>query len=150
VLLSPKNAERLIGFVIAIFGIVYSIHTLNTFDLGTVRRMGPGMFPLGLGVTMTLLGIAIAVLVPEANRETQDFAWRPLALVMISLGAFAVGISYLGLFPAVILCVLIVSFAEQPFKPIGAVGTAAALCLAAWLIFKVGLGLTLPLFRWPF
>jgi hypothetical protein len=147
---SPLNSERLIGAVIVLFGLAYSVHAVDAFDLGTLRRIGPGMFPLGLGIAMTLLGIGIGVLAPDADRETPEFAAGPLVLVIAGIAAFALGISYLGLFPAVILCVFVASLAERPFRPVGAAGVAALLCLAAWLIFKLGLGLTLPLVRWPF
>ena len=29
-------------------------------------------------------------------------------------------------------------------------GVAAVLCLAAWLIFRVGLGMSMPMLKWPF
>lgn len=149
-MLSPLNSERLIGGLIALFGLVYSIHTVSEFDLGTFRRIGPGMFPLGLGIAMTALGLGIAILAPDADHEPPEFAWKPLLLVLCGVASFALAISYLGLFPAVILCVFVASLAERPFRPIGATCVAAALCLASWLIFKLALGLTIPLARWPF
>ena len=149
-MISPLNSERLIGGVIALFGIIYSAHTLSAFDLGTFRRIGPGMFPLGLGITITILGIAIAIVAPDADRENPDFSPRSLFLGLIGIVAFAVAIAYVGLFPAVILCTLIASLAERPYKPLVSIGVAVILCVAAWLIFRVGLDLPIPMLRWPF
>lgn len=149
-MLSPLRSEQLIGGTIAVFGIVYSIHTLEALELGTFRRIGPGMFPLGLGIVMTALGLGIAIVAPDADREPPDFSLRSLLLVLAGVAAFAFSIAYLGLFAAVILCVVIASLAERKFRPVGVSGVAALLCVAAWLIFNVGLGQSLPLFRWPF
>lgn len=149
-MLSPLNSERLIGSVIALVGLAYSIHTYASFDLGTFRRIGPGMFPLGLGIAMTLLGLGIFIFTPDADRETPEFSLKPLIFVLIGVASFALGIAYLGLFPAVVLCVFVASLAERPFKLRGAIGVSIALCLFAWIVFKVALGLSIPLFRWPF
>ncbi len=149
-MISPLNSERLIGGLIVLVGLAYALHSFNSFDLGTFRRIGPGMFPLGLGIAMTLLGLGIALLAPDADRETPDFATRPLTLVMLSIAGFALGLSFLGLFPAVVLCIFVASLAERPFRLIGAAGVSIVLCCASWLIFKVAIGLTLPLFKWPF
>ena len=149
-LISRANSDRLIGLVIAMFGAAYSLHTLDAFDLGTFRRIGPGMFPLGLGIAMTLLGVAIAIVRPDADRDNPDFALRPMILVLLSVGAFAGGIATVGLFPAVVACVVLSSMAERPFRILESLIVAGVLCVGAWLIFKVGLGLSLPLLKWPF
>lgn len=148
--LSPLNSERLIGGVIALFGLVYSLHTVDAFDLGTFRRIGPGMFPLGLGIGVTLLGIGIAVLAPDRDRAPPDFSPRAAALVLAGVGGFAATIAAFGLFPAVVISVLVASAADRPYRPLGALGVSVTLCIAAWLIFKVGLGLSIPMLRWPF
>jgi len=147
---SPPNSERLIGGVIAVVGAVYCLHTLGSFDLGNLRRMGPGMFPLILGVVMTLLGLGIAVIAPERDRPLPDFEFRTMAFVLAGVAAFALTIAWFGMFPAVAMTVLVASLAERPFKPVAACMVAAVLCVAAWLIFKLGLGLSIPMLRWPF
>lgn len=149
-MLSPLNAERLIGATIAIVGFSYAWHAYTSFDLGTMRRIGPGMFPVGLGAAMMMLGLGIAIMTPDADRDTPDFAPIPLMLVLAGIASFALGLVFLGLFPAIVLCVLVSSLANRPFKPVGAAATAAVLCVFGWLIFRVGLGLTLPLIRVPF
>ena len=149
-MLSPLKSERLIGSAITLFGLYYALQAYGTLDLGTFRRIGPGMFPVGLGMALTALGVGIAILAPDANRENPDFSMRPLITVLLGIGAFAVAIAYLGLFPAVVSCVLIASFAERPFRPVGPISVAVVLCIVAWLIFRIGLGLSIPLLKWPF
>jgi hypothetical protein len=149
-LLSSLHAERLIGGTIAVFGVVYCLHTVGSFDLGTFRRIGPGMFPLGLGLAMTVLGVGIAVIAPDRERGNPDFSVRTMILVLAGIAGFAATVARLGLAPAIVVAVLVSSVAERPFKPVGAIGVAAALCIAAWLIFKVGLGLSIPMFDWRF
>lgn len=149
-MLSRLNSERLIGGVITLFGLYYALQAYGTLDLGTFRRIGPGMFPLGLGIALTMLGLGIAILTPDADRDNPDFSLRPFVMVLAAVCTFAVAIAFLGLFPAIILCVFIASLAERPFRPMAPLSVSAVLCFAAWLIFRVGLGLAVPLAKWPF
>ncbi|MBF9033736.1 tripartite tricarboxylate transporter TctB family protein [Rhodobacterales bacterium HKCCE2091] len=149
-MLSPPRSERLIGGVIAIIGALYVLQTLLSYDLGTLRRMGPGMFPLFLGIALTAIGAAIAILAPDRERELPDFAPRTAGFVLGGVVAFAVLVGWFGLAPAVVGCVLVASLAERPPRFLGALAVAGVLCVAAWAIFKVGLGLAIPMLRWPF
>ena len=141
--------ERLVGTTICLLGLAVCLHSYFSFDLGTLRRIGPGMFPFGLGLGLTLLGLGIAVMAPDRERKVPDFSVRTMLLVLAGVGAFAVLVSPFGLFIAIIASVMVTSLAEQPFKPKGAILVAFVLCVLSWVIFKVGLGLAFPMFRWP-
>ena len=71
-------------------------------------------------------------------------------IVLLGVAAFAVTIRPFGLIPAILAVVIISSFAELKFRPVSLAILCAVLCLIAWLTFRVGLGLPMAMFRWPF
>lgn len=149
-MIRDRGADRLSGIIMAVFGVAYSLYVVQHYPLGTFRRMGSGMFPLGLGVSLALIGVAIAWLQPERTRRSPDFQPRILVLVLAGVGAFAAIVTFFGVFPAVIACVAIASLAEAPVRPLSVAALSGALCLLAWLIFKLALQLPMAMLRWPF
>ncbi|MCI5074183.1 tripartite tricarboxylate transporter TctB family protein [Oricola sp.] len=148
--MSSLKAERLIGVVIVLFSVVFCVHTATTFELGTFRRVGPGMFPLLLGLAMAALGLGIAILAPDKDRDLPDFSFTSLLFVLGGVACFAALIAPFGLFAAVFASVLVASLAERPVKLVPALMVACVLFAGGWLIFSYALGLSLPMFRWPF
>ena len=64
----------------------------TTYQVGTAARMGPGYFPLLLGVILALMGVVIAVRSFIAGTPDGDhigaIAWKPLLLVLGANVAF--------------------------------------------------------------
>ena len=56
----------------------------STYRMGVADRMGPGYFPLLLGILMTILGILITLKSLALKSENEDrigaWAWKPLFL----------------------------------------------------------------------
>jgi hypothetical protein len=149
-MLTGTKGERITGAVLAIGGLAFAWYSAESYQLGTMRRMGPGMFPLGLGLLLAGLGAAIFVWAPERSLRRPDFDARIAAKVILSIVAFGLLVGSFGLIPAIIATVFIASLAERPFRPLSTVLLAGFLCVLAWLIFKVGLGLPLAMLDWPF
>lgn len=138
------------GFLLVAVGLIFSWYATAHYDLGTMRRMGPGMFPTALGVVLAGFGFMIAI--PAAFRPgvmPEIRIWTPL-YVLTGVAAFALMIRPMGLIPAVLGVVVISSLAELKVKPVSLTVLSTVLCLIAWLVFRVGLGLPVALFRWPF
>lgn len=124
------------------------------YPLGTMRRVGPGMFPVIVSVGLMLIGVGLAIQTllaqkaPGRPRVTLDFGlFRTLMLVAAGLGAFALLIRPAGLFISVVITALVVSFAdpEQTWKR--AFVLAFSLAGICSLIFVVGIGI--PIQVWP-
>ena len=66
----------------------------TTYKVGVADRMGPGYFPLILGILMTILGIAITfkalVLKTESGDKIGRWAWKPLVCLLGANLAFGV------------------------------------------------------------
>lgn len=138
------------GALLVLFGLGFSLYAMGHYDLGTLRRMGPGMFPAALGFVLAFFGVLL--LVPAFFRpgvRPEIRIWTPL-FVLSGVAAFALTIRPFGLIPAILAVVIISSFAELKFRPLSLAILCAVLCLIAWLTFRVGLGLPMAMFRWPF
>jgi len=120
------------------------------YPLGTVSRMGPGMFPAGVGAL--LMGMGLLVIVPALFRvgpalPKPDF--RALFFVLLSLAVFALTVDTFGLIPATALLTVTAVLADNKLGVIGTVVLAVGLAAIAILIFRVGLGILLEPFKWP-
>ncbi|OYR07961.1 tripartite tricarboxylate transporter TctB family protein [Brucella thiophenivorans] len=149
-MLSRDYRDIVGGILLVALGLVFSSYAAANYDLGTLRRMGPGMFPTALGIVLAGFGLVIAIpaffrpgVIPEIR------VWTPI-FVLTGVAAFAMTIRPFGLIPAVLSVVVISSFAELRFKPVSLTILTTSLCLIAWLVFRVGLGLPVAMFRWPF
>ena len=129
----------------------------TTYSVGSGARMGPGYFPLYLGVLMTILGAVITfkALVVESigGDRIGKWAWKPLVFIILSnlifgvlLGGLpSIGLPAMGLIAAIYALTFVASMAESgwKFKPtfilatVLAVGSYVAFVLALKLQFQV-------------
>ena len=138
------------GLVLILLGVAVSGYAFSQYDLGTLRRMGPGMFPTILGIALALLGLLQVI--PALTRPGQMPEIRVFSPLFVLSGcaAFALTLTSFGLLPAVAALIVVSSLAELEIRPIRLALLIVALCLLAWLVFGLGFGLNLPMYRWPF
>ncbi len=129
-----------LGAFMALKGLSYSI--------GSVNRMGPGFFPVAVGVILMLLAVAIMLEVRHSNTPAPDFPLRPLAALTAGLVAFAVLIEPLGLVPATFVLVLVSSFGDASMTLRRAVLAAVAMAALGYVVFVLGFRLPLHPFWW--
>jgi len=60
-------------------------YSMIQLDLGTFGRMGPGMFPMLVGICMFLLGVAVAV--PALRRAPDERMQVDLEAAIFVLGS---------------------------------------------------------------
>ena len=137
------------GLLIAI-GLIAAINASMSYPLGSLRHMGPGMFPAMLG--WLLAGLGMLVLLPALFRTGQlpRPEMRPLITVCAALVAFAMCIRTLGLAPAIIATVLVSVLADNKLGFFGALVLACVLSLTAVLVFVYALGMPLQVVNWRY
>jgi drug/metabolite transporter (DMT)-like permease len=139
------------GSLIVLLGILVVLKSL-TYDLGTLSRMGPGYFPVALGVILALTGIAIAitgyVASPRADEKRLPPEWRAWFLICLSVVAFVVFAAYLGLVPATFAIVFISALADRDNTWKSALILSLAMVVVSVVVFWWALQVDLPLFRW--
>jgi len=144
-------ADAVAGLVLVAFGLVIYFHVTATHDLGTLRRMGPGMVPAVLAGLIIILGgiLGIGALLRPAVK-LPELQVRPFIFVLLAVAAFAFTVRVFGLVPAVVLLVGLSTLAEKGARLRTFLALATVLSALAFLVFRVGLGMNLPPFRWPF
>lgn len=135
------------GVVLAAIGLFVAAYAMTHYDIGSLRRMGPGMFPAVLGGVLLGLGLMIAIPAWMRGGQRVVIAWKDAAAVLAAILVFAAGVERGGLVPVTIATVLIASIAA-PDRRIGwRLALAAVVTLLSVLIFHFGLKMTIPL--WP-
>ncbi|WP_426145887.1 tripartite tricarboxylate transporter TctB family protein [Polaromonas sp. DSR2-3-2] len=131
----------------------------TTYNIGNGARMGPGYFPLYLGVLMTILGafITFKALVVETmgGDKIGKWAWKPLFFVILANLVFGVllaglpsmGVPAMGMIVAIYALVFIASMAEDGWKFKTTLILATVLAIGSYLAFVLALKLQFPV--WP-
>ena len=133
------------GCLFAGFGLA-AIVIGASYPVGTAARMGPGYFPRGLGMILVALG---AILIIKSLRSKgariaiKDV--RPLLIVLGSVVLFGLTVVPLGLVLSTILLIVAASTASHEFRWKEAVIFAIAMTAFCIVLFKVLLGLPIPI-----
>ncbi len=139
------------GALMILLGAAAALYAWVKYEVGTVREMGPGMFPVGLGII--LVGLGALILIPALSRAGPKFPeleTRPLLAISLAGLAFAACIETIGILPAVFVLTIVSAFGDTKLKLRGMLLLAASLGIFAALIFKVALDLPIHILRWPF
>ena len=146
------------GVMFTAVGAAFAIGA-TTYNVGNGARMGPGYFPLMLGV---LLGILGAIIIFQSMVvETSDgspigkWAWKPLKFVIGANLAFGVllgglpsiGLPAMGLIIAIYALTIISSLAGEHFKLRDVLVLATILAVGSYIAFIWALKLQIQV--WP-
>ncbi len=129
------------------------------YSIGSGARMGPGYFPLVLGILLALIGTAIAIKATMVETEDGDkigpWAWRPLCFILganvvfgiLLAGLPSLGIPAMGLVVAIYALTFIASLAGTEFNAKGVFVLATVLAIGSYVAFVWALKLQFPV--WP-
>ena len=146
------------GLMFTVVGAAFA-YGATSYTVGTGARMGPGYFPLLLGVILALLGAAI--LFKSLVVETPDgepvgaFAWKPLIFIIagnllfgVLLGGLpSIGLPAMGLIAAIFGTTIVVSMAGDQFNFKETIVLSAILSVMSYAAFIMLLKLQFPV--WP-
>jgi hypothetical protein len=121
------------------------------YSFGSSARPGPGYFPFGLGLLMAVLGGMVLfkalTIETEGGDPIGDIAWKPLGFIVGTVAIFGWALPHLGMVIALPLLVIVAAMAGDEFHWGETLANAALLTVGSWVIFILGLKLTIPL--WP-
>lgn len=146
---ATKDYADIIGGLLLIAAGGWFVMHSGNYTMGTLRRMGPGYFPVLIGGMIILFGLL--VLVPGMLRagSMPRPEWRPFATISLSVLAFALLVEPFGLVPATVALTIAAALAEPGLRPLRLALLALGLSALGVLVFTQGLGIPLPAFRWP-
>ncbi len=119
----------------------------RNYSTGSSARMGPGYFPMVLGVILAMFGLAAIVRsFLSAGEPITPFAWRPLLLVLGSVALFALTVERIGVLIA-LPCMIVIAASASRYTRLDLKSGAALVGIVAFcvLVFVKGLGLPMPL-----
>jgi hypothetical protein len=139
--------DLLAGLILLVFSLGYLSMAIE-LPQGSLGRMGPGLFPFGLGLLTLFFGASIFFKSFFQDIKIGTFPIRPLIAIFSGIAAFAILIQTYGLFPAEIATVFLCSQAVEKPNLKHILLICAALLLITWLVFIVLLEMLIPLFIW--
>jgi len=146
------------GLMFSITGAAFAIGATN-YTIGDGARMGPGYFPLMLGIVLTILGAIVVlqsmVIETESGDRIGTIAWKPLCYIIganvlfgICLGGIPkVGIPSLGLIVGIYALTFVSALAGDEFNFKEVVVLATVLAILSFVAFVWLLNLQFPV--WP-
>jgi hypothetical protein len=146
------------GLMFLVVGVAFAWGATN-YTIGEGARMGPGYFPLMLGILLALIGLFITfealVVETEDGEPIGKAAWKPLVFIIASNLVFGVllaglpklGIPAMGLIVAIYALTFVAALAGEEFKAKEVAILATALAIGSYLAFIVLLKLQFPV--WP-
>lgn len=144
-----RKWQRVTGFILlACSGLVIeqSIYVLRVFDGG---QPGSGFFPLGLGIILTVLAIALIIVNREPDAKKMHLwepgAWvRPLLVAGLFAG-YALVLEWLGYVISVFALVFLWLTIVERKDVLRALLPGLLSTVGVWLIFTVLLKVPLPM-----
>ncbi|MBB1073667.1 tripartite tricarboxylate transporter TctB family protein [Rhodoferax sp. 4810] len=146
------------GSLLALVGSVFAWGA-TSYTVGSSARMGPGYFPLMLGVLLAVLGLIIAVRGarrnPEQRQAVGPWAWKPLFFIVagnllfgLLLGGLpALGWPAMGFICAIYGVTLVAGMAGERFSLKESLLLATVLAVGSYLAFVLLLNLQFAV--WP-
>jgi hypothetical protein len=139
-------------------GVAFAWGATN-YNIGDGARMGPGYFPLLLGILLAVIGAAVTFKATVVETEDGDkigkWAWKPLAYILGANFAFGVllaglpsiGLPAMGMIVAIYALTFISSLAGDSFKVKEVFVLATVLAAGSYVAFVWALKLQFPV--WP-
>lgn len=152
--MTPGPADRKLnswelGAALVLFAIgAFLTWTGLGYSVGTVRHMGPGFFPVAVGIVLMMLSAAIMLEVRHSKTPAPTFSLRPLVATVVGLAAFGALIEPVGLVPATFVLVFVASYGDSAMSTARAVIVAAAVAAMGYAVFVLGFRLPIHPFWW--
>ncbi|WP_121062393.1 tripartite tricarboxylate transporter TctB family protein [Chachezhania antarctica] len=122
-----NTLELAAGLIIFVVGLIVAFESLS-YSFGTLRNVGPAVFPMLLGFTLAALGLAIVFEGRTSLAVAPYVPWRAVLAICAALGAFALLIDTAGAYVAIFALIFLAGLADRPFRPVTLLCVALGLC----------------------
>lgn len=149
-MLLTRYPEAIGGLILSAVGVAVAIYSYFSYDMGTLRLVGPGLFPVYLGIITSILGILLFI----SGATKSDLATTPdmrgFVIILASLASFIFVAQAFGMVPGVVALIAVSIQAVRKVGWIGFLLLSTLMAAVAVGVFGFVFSLQLPFFRWPF
>ena len=149
--IDKSNRDYVGGALMVVIGAAAALQGRN-YPIGSLSRMGPGFFPVALGIILACAGIAIIATAKLATHESEEKElppeWRGWFCICVSIIAFVVLGKYGGLLPATFAIVFISALGDRENTLKRALVLSLAITAVAVIVFWWALQVQFPLLTW--
>jgi len=143
-----RQIEALAGSLFVLFGIGAVVFASN-YGFGTTARIGPGFFPILVGVLLIVTGTTILLRAFKRGEHGMDVLHlRPLASVTAAAVAFYLLVADFGLVPAALAACVLTMLGDRSNSWTRIAVTSLFLTIFSLAVFVWILGLQIPAFEW--
>jgi putative tricarboxylic transport membrane protein len=140
------------GALMILLGLV-AAHDGAGHDIGNLHQMGPGYFPIALGVLLVILGILIAGTASSGAPTDEEAAlphgeWRGWFCIVAGPALFIALGRQTGMLPATFACVFVSALGDRETTLKGAAILAAGVTAFGVMVFHYLLKLPMPILTW--
>jgi len=138
------------GALMILLGLI-AAHDGTNYQIGTLQHMGPGYFPIALGILLVFLGMLIAGTASTEDAEASALPhaeWRGWLCIIAGPAAFILLGRYGGMLPATFACVFIASLGDRQSTLKGAAILATGVTVFGVLLFHYLLKIAMPVLTW--
>ena len=129
-------------------GVILIVIAVVGLWLNTDHAMGPGYMPWLVFMLQLVLGaVVLAMALFNGPDPLEGWAWRELALVLLSMCVFALLLERGGLFLAIAATVAVSAVADRTQRALGVLGLIVFLIALCWWIFIKQLDIRVNI--WP-
>lgn len=146
------------GLMFTVVGVAFAWGATN-YNIGEGARMGPGYFPMLVGILLAIVGLIVSfeglVVESEDGGKIGSAAWRPLFFIItanlvfgVALGGLPfIGVPAMGLIVGIYALTIVAAMAGDQFKWKEVLILATVLAVGSYFAFVYMLKLQFPV--WP-
>jgi hypothetical protein len=148
----PFKRDYYAGALMVLLGLIAASNGAQ-YRIGTLRQMGPGYFPVALGVLLIIIGILISsTALGKTPLEEEEISfhpeWRGWACIVAGPALFVLFGHYAGMLPATFACVFVSALGDRKNSLKSAGILAAGVSVFGVVLFHYFLKLPMPVLSW--
>jgi hypothetical protein len=145
-----RAPQRFVAGIVLICICIFVLWAVRNLSLGTVKFMGPAMFPRVLAVMIGVSGVALVILSLLRDGDAlQKLSYRGPVLITLAILLFALTIREFGMAVAGFLSLFVSGFATPEARPRETLIFAVVLTAACIILFRYLLGMAVPVLIIP-
>ena len=138
------------GLLICGIGAATTIHSALNYEIGELANIGPGAFPIGLGVLLLIFGATLLAQGLYEARFRFELKSANVVYILLAVLCFALLIAPFGLFPSVAAGGAMAARADRSSSNLFCAGLGLSLAAICTFLFVFLLELPVPAISWRF